>query len=150
MLYFLIGSYNLRYSLPYIIYSFIIAHTLSVMLKYGFLSESNILEIKTEKNLEKAYNKVDIIKKKLIIKYIIYFVSTMLFLFIFWYYLSSFCAVYQNTQMYLIKNTIFSFLVSFIYPFVINLLPGVFRIVSLNKEKNKEFMFKISKILQFF
>ena len=144
------GSYNLRYSLPYIIYSFIIAHTLSVMLKYGFLSESNILEIKTEKNLEKAYNKVDIIKKKLIIKYIIYFVSTMLFLFIFWYYLSSFCAVYQNTQMYLIKNTIFSFLVSFIYPFVINLLPGVFRIVSLNKEKNKEFMFKISKILQFF
>ena len=70
-------------------------------------------------------------------------------LIVFWYYVGCFCAVYKNTQIHLISDTLISFSTSLLYPFVLYLLPGIFRIKSLkNKEGNKETMYKISKIIQ--
>ena len=141
------GSYNLIYSLPQIIYSFIFAHMITIILKLTFLSERNIIQIKKEDNLDSANNLVDKVKRTLIIKYIIFFVAGIIFLIFFWYYLSSFGAVFQNSQVYLIKNTLMSFLIAIIYPFVINLLPGCFRMPSL-KNNSKECLYKTSKIIQ--
>ena len=143
------GSYNFSYSLPQIIYSFIISHSLSTVIKIIFLSERNILEIKKEKILNDARDKVDRVKRIIIIKYIVFFVLGILFLILFWYYLSSFGAVYQNSQVYLIKNTFISFLISLLYPFVINLFPGIFRIYSLDNRRDKEGLYKISKFISF-
>ena len=141
------GSYNIVYFLPQIIYSFIISHFLSTLLKYIFVSERNIIEIKKEQLLETAKNKVDKVKRELTIKYIIFYVSGILFLIFFWYYLSSFCAVYQNSQVILIENTFLSFLVSLLYPFIINTLPGFFRIHSLSNN-TKEIFYRISRFIQ--
>ena len=67
----------------------------------------------------------------------------------FWYYVGCFCAVYKNTQIHLIKDTLISFSTSLLYPLVLYLLPGIFRIKALkNKEGNKETMYKIIKIIQ--
>ena len=141
------GSYNLLYSLPQIIYSFVIAHIITIILKFAFLSERNIIQIKKEDSLDSAKSLVDKVKRTIIIKYIIFFVAGIIFLIFFWYYLSSFGAVFQNSQVYLIKNTLMSFLIAIIYPFVINLLPGCFRMPSL-KNNNKECLYKTSKIIQ--
>ena len=144
------GSYNLMYLLPHILYSFVISHIFSTIIKYAFLSERSVIEIKKEKNLQDAKNKVEKVKRNIVIKYIIFFVAGILFLVFFWYYLSSFGAVYQNSQFYLIKNTFISYAVSLIYPFIINILPAIFRNCSLNdKNQNKEILFKISKFLQY-
>ena len=79
------------------------------------------------------------------------------FLLIFWYYLSMFCAIYNNTQIHLIKDTLISFELSLLYPLGIYLLPGIFRISALSnrnkknkKNKAKKFLFNFSKFLQFF
>ena len=72
---------------------------------------------------------------------------SILFLLFFWYYLSSFGAVYKNTQIYLIKNILISFGLSMIYPFVINLLPAFVRLYSLNNS-NRESLYKFSTIIQ--
>ena len=141
------GSYNFVYSLPQIVYSFIISHIFTTVIKYIFLSERNIIQIRREKSFNDAQNKVDKVKRILIIKYIIFFVVGILFLILFWYYLSSFGAVYQNSQVYLIKNTFISFLLSFLYPFVINIIPPIFRISSLNKEKNRQCLYNFSKFM---
>ena len=86
----------------------------------------------------------------LIIKYICYFIISFIFLTFFWYYLSSFCAVYQNSQVYVIKNTFISFVIGLIYPFFINLFPGIFRLYSLkNKKVKRECIYKTSPFLQF-
>ena len=83
-------------------------------------------------------------------KYIIFYLLSFLFLILLWYYLSSFCAVYQNSQVFLIINTIISFGLSLLYPFVINIIPAIFRIYSLTDPKgNKECFFKVSKFFQF-
>ena len=69
----------------------------------------------------------------------------------FWYYLSCFGAVYKNTQMYLLKDTIISFILSFIYPFGINLLPGLLRIPALksrNKGSKYKYLYIFSKFIQ--
>ena len=143
------GAYNLSYLLPKIILSFIIAHILSTILRYAFLSERNVIEIKNEIILDKARDKVSGVKRNLTIKYIIFFVSGILFLVFFWYYLSSFGAVYQNSQIYLIKNTFISYLIGLVYPFIINIFPGIFRLISLNDvNKNGEALYKISKFCQ--
>ena len=60
-----------------------------------------------------------------------------------------FCAIYKNTQIYLIKDILISFSISLLYPFVIYLLPGIFRIPSLSNKKNKrQYLYAFSKILQ--
>ena len=97
------GIYNFIYLIPYISYSFIISHTINIIIKYFSLFERNIYEIKNEKNSEKVYDKASKVKKILVIKYIKFYILGLLFLLFLWYYLSSFGAVYQNTQVYLIK-----------------------------------------------
>ena len=141
------GLFNFIYLIPYILYSFVISHTLITIIKYYSLSERNICEIKMETNYLKAYDIRDKVNKCLVIKYILFFVCGIIFLFFIWYFLSSFGAVYQNTQIYLVKNTLISFAFELIYPFVINILTGILRILSL-KGKNKEFMFNFSKFIQ--
>ena len=71
----------------------------------------------------------------------------MILLTLFGYYLTCFNAVYQNTQIYLIKNTLISFGISLIYPFILNIIPAILRKQSL-KKGNKECLYNTSKIFQ--
>ena len=141
------GFYNFIFLIPYISYSFAITLILNIIIKYIFLSERNICEIKNENTLEKSYDKIGKVKKCIVIKYICFFTLFSLINIFFWYYLSSFGAVFQNTQIYLVKNTLISFGFSLIFPLVFNLLPAIFRIYSLD-ESNRKCFYKFSKIIQ--
>ena len=141
------GNFNFIYQIPNIIYRSIITSIINGIIKFLSLTEKNILEIKEEKN--KLLEKSSKLLKCLIIKFILFFILIFLFLFIFWYYLICFCGIYRNSQIHLIKDTVISFGLSLLYPFIINLLPGILRISSL-KRKNKECMYIISKIIQIF
>ena len=142
------GVYNIRYQITKIIICFIISHIIFSIIKYFSLSEREILKVKYEIDIDNAIEKADEVKKCLIIKYTCFFILSLALLIFFWYYLSSFSAVYKNSQIYLILNTVISFGISFLYPFIINLVPCIFRIISL-KNKNRKFLFIISKIFQF-
>ncbi len=66
----------------------------------------------------------------------------------FWYFISSFCAVYTNTQIILLENTTISFGLSMIYPFGYVLLPGIFRIPALKaKNHDQKCIYKLSKLI---
>ena len=83
------------------------------------------------------------------IKFILYFIISFIFLSFFWYYISMFGAIYMNTQYHLLKDTLMSFALSLIFPFIINLLPGIFRIPSLSDPKNKKiYLYNFSKLIQ--
>ena len=140
------GVYNVGYQLKVIIISFFISHIIFSIIKYFSLSERDILKIKYEFSAEKAMNKAEHVKRCLIMRYIFFYLIGFVFLIFFWYYLSSFCSVYKNSQIHLIINTIISFSLSFLYPFIINLFPGLLRIISL-KNRN-QYLFCVSKILQ--
>ena len=137
------GQYDFKFFLPKILCSFLISQFLFIIIKYLSLSEKDIIRIKNEPKNEE---KVKQVQHCLFIKYILFYIIGLIFLIFFWYYLSSFCAVYVNSQIYLIYNTINSLSISLLYPFFINFLPCTFRIISLNKQNIC--FYNISKILQ--
>ena len=141
------GMFNFIYHIPQILYSTIISSVINIIIKSFSLSEKNILTIKQEENIGNSENKLTKLLKCLSIKFMLYFIISLLFLLFFWYYLACFCAVYRNTQYFLIKNTSISFALSLLYPFGLNLIPGIFRIISLKNNK-REIMYKISQIIQ--
>ena len=141
------GSYNIIYQLPQIIYSAIISAALNVMIKLLGLSESNVLKYKKKnfkiKNKDNEFKRLITILK---IKFTLFYVCLFIFLAMFWYYVTCFCGMYRNTQLHLIKDSLFSFATSLISPLAIYLMPGIFRICGLKYKK--KIMYEISKLLQ--
>ena len=103
---------------------------------------------KTKENREKIVNIIDCVKNKLIGFYIFTF---LLFLF-YWYFISAFCAVYQNTQIIFLRDSGISFLISCIDPFIIYAFTCLLRAISLSKLFAKKLccLYKLSDIIPFF
>ena len=128
------------------IYSSLITSVLNAIIKSLGLFQDNIIKLKQydKENIEQNKQKeLEKIKYKIILFYIINYI----FLFFFWIYLGCFCAVYKNTQIHLLKEVLSSFSLSLIWPFVVYLIPGAFRIPSLKREKS--YLYKFGTILQF-
>ena len=142
------GIYMIINELPITIYSSLISIFLNIIIRYLSLTQKNISELKRIKQMKNLLIKSQNLKPFLKIKFILFFIITYILLILFWYYLACFCAVYKNTQNQLIKNTLISFSLSFLYSFGIYLLPGIFRIISLKKCRNNEFIYRICLILQ--
>jgi len=103
------GMFNIIIQMPHILYSTIISVIIGNILKTLSLSEKNINELKyIEKPCEYS-KKMNKLIKCLNIKFYLFFILSFIFLGLFWYYLSSFCAVYKNTQLFLFKDTIIMF-----------------------------------------
>ena len=142
------GAFNIFIQIPQILYSSVISSIINILLKTLSLSENNILAIKRIDDIKMAQKKSKEIFNCIKLKFIIFFIISNLLLLFFWYFITCFCAVYTNTQMILIKDTLFSFELSMIYPFGLNLLPGFFRIPSLrNINKDKKTLYKFSTIV---
>ena len=125
------GEFNFIYQVPQIIYSSLISAIINFLIKYLSLSEKNIIEIKREKEINTLDEKKEVLFITLKRKFALFFILTFLMLLFFMYYITCFCGVYEKTQLYLIKDSLISFGLSFIYPFLICLIPGIFRIPSL-------------------
>ena len=149
-LYLNYGKYDFIQQIPQIIYSSIINQLLEVFLCYLSLTDKHFYEIK---QVDKK-NTMAIVKIFKCIKYKIigFFVFTFVFLVFYWYFVSAFCAVYQNTQKTFIKDSASSFSTSLIYPFALYLMPSALRIIALkNNGKNKlKFVYKMSDIIPIF
>ena len=135
------GSFDFIYQLPKTIYSSLISIFLNSILKILALSSGAIINFKLDKNKDDINERGIKLKNTLKIKFILYFIISFIFLLFFWYYISMFGAIYINTQYHLLKDTSMSFALSFLYPFIINLIPGIFRIPSLSESKNKKNIF---------
>ena len=136
------GKYNIIFQFPYIAYSAIISTViLRIILSTLVLTEKSILEVKNQKTKLEALNKKKQALKCVIIKFSIFFILNLILLILFWYYLTCFNALYANTQVDLIINTVISFAMSLVYPFLINILPAFFRndiLKSYRSNKNKK------------
>ena len=142
------GKYSLIYQIPKILYSTIISALANLLLKKLSLSQNDILKIKNNTNMGKAKQKSIALKKCLKIKFILFVIIGLIILIFFWYYLSCFCSVFVNTQLPLIKDTIISYGFSMLYPFGLNLIPGLLRIPSL-KNSDRKIIYIISKVIAF-
>ena len=107
------------------------------------------MEIKRENNIKFLNKKVKDLYRVLKTKFAMFFIFSLLLLLFFTYYITCFCGIYVNTQFHLLKDSAISFGLSLLYPFLIYLIPGIFRIPSLNaKNKNKQGLYNFSLFIQ--
>ena len=139
------GAFDILFQIPQILYSTLICAVINLIIKKLSLTEKQILSIKREKTYNDAEVKSRQINSCLKVKLIIFLIISLLLMLFFWYYISCFCAVYKNTQVILIKDTLISFGLSMLYPFGLNLLPGMFRIPALRAvNKNLKYLYQLS------
>ena len=144
------GKYNFIQQIPQIVYTTIISQLLEVFLCYLSLTDKHIYSIK---NTNPTNNKKAILKilKCVKIKLLIFFIFTFIFFCFYWYTITSFCSVYENTQITFLKDSLLSFLLGILYPFVLYLFPSSLRILSLRySKKNLKCIYKLSDIIPFF
>ena len=149
------GKFDFIYDLPIILYSSLISIVLDVTLKQLSLPNDTILEfmnLKLDKNKKKIIDEKQKIKSDIKFKVIIYFIIGLIILIFCWYYISIFCEVYNNTQIYLFEDSLLSFSISLIYPFGLYLVPGFFRIPALKDraKMDRNCLYLISKFFQLF
>ena len=145
------GDFNIIYQLPQIAYSTVISMIIDFIMNSLALTQEAILEIKSDKLLRNLAIRAEVIKEKIKIKTIVFFIINFLFILLFWYYLGCFCAVYKNTQFHLIKDTLISYGTGILTPLGLYLFPGILRILSLKSyTPRKRTMNNISKFIQNF
>ena len=140
-------GFDFVHNLPQIIYSSIISAVINEIIKLLTLTEISFIKYRNFAKKEKILMMASELKRDFKIKFVIFYILDLILLGCFWIYLSCFSAVYQNTQLHLIKDTFISFGTTFISPMAIYLLPGIFRINSL-KNRNRRILYQINQILQ--
>jgi len=141
--------------LPQLLFTLIVAHILEIILCYLSLTDVHVYEIKAlppkeKKNGKKIMDILSCIQRKLTTFIVFTFI---LFLF-FWYFISAFCAVYQNTQKIYLRDSMISFAISMIDPFIIYGFTSLLRCISLTKLCRKKCcggcLFKTSNLIPIF
>ena len=147
------GKYSFISQLAQMIYSTIISQILQIFINYLTVTDIayyKIKELKKENNINKmkSLSIIKCIKYKIIIFYCFTF---LLFLF-FWYLISAFCAVYQNTQGIFITDSLTSFAMGLLYTFGLYLIPTGLRLISLKskEKKNLKILYSLSDKIPFF
>ena len=141
LLYLLIIYYIHFYPLFLLVYFLI-------LLNFLCQTHSKIRELRKLKDLEEARKKNQGLYKCIKFKINIYFILSLIFILIFGYYIACFCAIFQNTQIDLIKVMFTSWGLSLLYPFGVYFVSSVFRRIALKKKLR--LLFRISKIIELY
>ena len=141
------GLFDISYQLPLIIYSSFISMFLGALVQLLGLTNDVIIEFKQSEETDNADKRGQKLIKRLKIKFIFYFILSYILLIALCYYISMFCAVYRNTQFLLLQDTFIGFALSMVTPFVIYLIPGLFRIPALDATQgNRRCLYNFSKL----
>ena len=144
------GKYDFFQQIPQITYSTIISQLIEIFLCFLSLTDKYIYKIKSLL-ISGKLNKIREITRIIRIKLFIFFLFTFILFFVYWYIITVFCAVYRNTQIIFIKDSLISFSISMAYPFVIYFITSIFRICALrSSKKNLKCLYKLSDIIPFF
>ena len=144
------GEFNISYRLRNSLFSFGFSYLLSKFISYWTLSEEKNIKKDIENNNDKNNGRINKLPLKYKIKFLLFFIFLILFHLVFLYYLSSFCAIYKNTQRPLLENTVISILISlFIYPYIIGLIlcPIIYNCPSRGNNKCINLIYNILTIL---
>ena len=81
-----------------------------------------------------------------------FFIFTFLFFLFHWYFISAFCAVYQNTQLIYLRDSAISIVTSLIDPFIIYGFTCILRTISLCRCCRKKLgcVYKLSDLIPIF
>ena len=164
------GGLSFAQKLPQIIFSILVTHVIEIILCFLGMTDVHYYEIKAlikmeqkkEKEIksEKIYkeekeekdDKIFNILKKIQRKLTAFYIFTFLLFLFHWYFISAFCAVYQNTQVIYLRDSGIAILTSLVDPFIIYGITSVLRAISLSMCCRKKIvcLYKLSNLIPIF
>ena len=143
------GKYNFLQQIPQIIYSTLVSQLIELFLCFLSMTDKHFYQIKNLDNSSR--NKMFQIIKCVKIKIMVFYIFTFIMFLFYWYIITCFCAVYENTQMAFIKDSLSSFCFGLLYPFILYLFPaGLRRIVLRATTMKLSCLYAVSDIIPFF
>ena len=146
------GDTSFSQKIPQIIFSLLVTHAVEIILCYLSMTDKHYYEIKAlpykEKDDQRIFDILDCMKRKLTG----FLIFTFLFFLFHWYFISAFCAVYQNTQLIYLRDSAISILTSLVDPFIVYGITCLLRALSLAAccKKKLSCIYKLSDIIPFF
>lgn len=146
------GETSFAQKIPQIIFSLLVSHVMEVILCSLSMTDIHYYEIKALPKVEKNDDRIFDIMKYMRRKLIAFFIFTFLVFLFHWYFISAFCAVYQNTQKIFLRDSAIAILTSFIDPFIIYAFTSILRAISLSKccKKKVSCVYKLSDLIPIF
>ena len=145
------GKYNFIQHIPKIIYSTIVSQILEFFLCYLCLTDKHIYQVKRIKDYTNYINFIFQIINVVKFKLIFFFIITLNLFGFYWYFISAFCAVYKNTQIIFINDSISSFFINLINPIFVSLIPVILRIIAIKDEKKSlKCLYQLSDFISIF
>ena len=143
------GKFNFFQQIPQMVYSIIVSQLIEVFLCFLSMTDKHYYEIK-KFDYNNRYEALNIIKC-VYIKITFFFIFTFIMFIFYWYTIACFCEVYVNTQIAFITDSVSTFVLGLLYPFILYLIPVFLRIISLRAVRsNLSFLYKLSDIIPFF
>ena len=142
------GNTNAAVHIPNIVLSSLCCLVASLIVRFVSLNEreiSKITQLNNEKERKQLADKMKSISK---VKLIVMYAISGALLFLFWYYISAFCAVFKNSQGHYFTNVLFAFILCNLWPCLISLIPAALRIKAL--DNGNENLYKVSQIISYF
>ena len=128
------------------VYSSILSSTFLIILKFISLTHNSIRALRKMKNVELAKKKSVCLLRCIKLRIFIYYILSFAFLIIFGFYVLCFCAIFENTQLILVRSTFTSWLISLLYPFIICFITSLFRSLSFTCES--KCLYIVKQLLQ--
>ena len=144
------GKYDFIQQIPKIIYSTIISQIIEIFLCFLGLTDKYFYLIKScyENGKSKTISKII---KCMKIKLVFFHLFTFVVFGIYWYAITIFCGIYRDTQIIFIKDSIISFFICLVYPFIFYFISSSLRICSLrNSKKSCKCIYKLSGMIPLF
>ena len=167
------GGLSFAQKIPQFVFSLLVSHAIEVILCFLSMTDIHYYQIKAlpkeQKNLhkdqkylskdaknlpnkgkndDKMFDILSCMKRKLTA----FFIFTFLVFLFHWYFISAFCAVYQNTQIIYLRDSGIAILTSLIDPFIIYAFTCILRAISLSKccKKKLSCVYKLSDLIPIF
>ena len=137
------GKFDIPFIFTKVVYTTIISYLLKIMLSLSVSTENLFLYYKKEKISKKS--KVGSFG----IKCAIFLGFGIIILLFFWIYIICFFSVFPRSQIFIFVVFGLSFFLILILPFIVDIIPSLFRSYSLVEGKDREYSFKFSKFIQY-
>ena len=142
------GKFDFVKFILQIIISSLVSHVIDIVVRFFIMTDKDIYQIKELDNNE--INKIMVAKtlKCINIKLSSFFIFIFVFMIVYFYLITSFCDIYENTQTILLINSLASFAIYLIYPILIYFIFTIFKFRGL--KANSSCMYKTGNIIPIF
>ena len=146
------GQFNFFDQITQMFFTIMVSQILQIFLNFLTMTDIQYYHIKNLPKEQLNQEKISSVLKTIKCKIIVYYIFTFILFFFYWYEITAFCAVYVNTQKIFIVDSLSSFIMGLLYPFLLYILPTGLRFLSLmaTEKKNLEFLYSLSDIIPFF